>query len=304
MFTIGEMSTLAQTSVTWSANVVVCFQLNRQEAGESLAALQERAMVKRITPIRIISFFLLAACGALCQSEHPSADWLQRLQFDASNSPEVQRQEMHTWSSLPDAPSVHSPTQAQTFHTFVDEARSPLTFGAVGIKAGVIRETALGHVAPGPRANLTLLYKAVFTQKESSTFLDRYLCSPMLKQNLRYHPSTSSSFMGRATYAASRIFVTRDDSGKRRLNTVYFLRVLSLVAIHTAYRPYWARTASAPFNDFGSTIGNDAGINLFREFEPGIREVVRGHTPKFVFRLEERITSDRTLREGVSSPAR
>jgi len=110
--------------------------------------------------------------------------------------------------------------------------------------------------------------------------------------------------MGRATYAASHIFVTRDDSGKKRLNTSYFLGVLSSVAIHSADRPYWARSPSAPFNDFGSTIGNDAGINLLHEFGPGIRQMVKGHTPRFVFKIEQRITHDQNLKEVVSSPAR
>jgi hypothetical protein len=38
------MSNPAQTTVTWSANVEVCFQLNRRGAGKSLAALQKWAM--------------------------------------------------------------------------------------------------------------------------------------------------------------------------------------------------------------------------------------------------------------------
>jgi hypothetical protein len=56
-------------------------------------------MVKRNAPIRVICFFLWAACGAFCQ-ERPSADLLQGLQLDGSNSPEMQRQEMRTWRSL------------------------------------------------------------------------------------------------------------------------------------------------------------------------------------------------------------
>ena len=179
--------------------------------------------MKRITPIRVISFFLLAACGALCQSGRPSVDLLQGLQFEDSNSPEVQRQEMRTWRSLPDAPSVQPPTQAEKFHTFVDEARSPLTLGAVGVNAGVMRETELGHVTPGPQPSLTALYKAAFIQKESSAFFGKYLYPSLLKQDPRYYPSTSDSFLGRATYAASRILITRNDSGKRTLNTSYFL---------------------------------------------------------------------------------
>ncbi|MGB9232863.1 MAG: hypothetical protein WCC04_00475 [Terriglobales bacterium] len=110
--------------------------------------------------------------------------------------------------------------------------------------------------------------------------------------------------MGRAAYSASRIFVTRDDSGTKRLNTSYFLGVLGSVAIHSAYRPYYARSPSAPFNDFGSTIGNDAGINLFHEFGPGIRQIIRGHTPKFALKLGERITHEQKLMEVVSNSAR
>ena len=269
-----------------------------------LAALQDRAIVKRIAPIRVISFFLLAACGALCQSERPSADLLQKLQFDGSNSLEVQRQQMRMWRSLPDAPSVQPPTQAVNPHTFVDEARSPLTLGAVGISAGVTRETELGHVTPGPQPSLAVLYRAMFIQKRSNAFLGKYLYPSLLKQDPHYYyPSTSGSFMGRASYAASRIFITRDDSGKGRLNTSYFLGVLTSVAIHNAYRPYWARSTSATFNNFGSTIGSDAGMNVFHEFGPGIRQMVKGHTPKFVFRIEEHITHDQTPRDVATTIA-
>ena len=223
-------------------------------------------MVKQIAPTRVISFFLLAACGALCQSERPSADLLRESQSDGSNSSEVRRQQMRTWGSLPDAPSVQPPTQAEKFRTFVDEARSPLTLGAVAISAGVMREPSL-----------TALYKVVFVQKESSAFLGKYLYPSLLKQDPRYYPSTSGSFLGRATYAASRILITRNDSGKRTLNASYFLGVLTSVAIATAYRPYWRRSTSATFKTFGSTIGSDVGINLFHEFGPGIRRMLKGH---------------------------
>jgi hypothetical protein len=261
-------------------------------------------MVKRIAPIRVIAFFLLAACGALCQREPPSADLLPGLQFDGSNSPEFQRQEIRTWSSLPDAPSVLLPTQAETFHTFVDEAPSLLTLGEVGINGRVIQEKELGQVTPRLQPSLTAPYKAALIPEEPRTFFDKYLYPSLRKQDLRYYPSTSSSFMGRATDAASRIFVTRNDSGKRSLNTSYFLGVLTSVAIQTAYRPYWARSTSATFNNFGSTIGSDAGINLFHEFRPGIRQMVKGYTPEFVSKIKESITHDQIPLDVVSTPAR
>ena len=259
--------------------------------------------MKRIVRIRVISFFvLLAPCVSFGQSEHP-ADLVQELQLDVLNSPAVQRPGMRTWRSLPDAPSVHATTRTEKFQTFVEEARSPLTLGAVGINAGLMRETELG-VIPQPHPNLIDLYKVVLIQKESSAFFGKYLYPSLLKQDPRYYRSTSRSFLGRATYAASRILITRNDSGERRLNTSYFLGVLTSVAIATAYRPNWARSPSATFKAFGSTIGSDAGVNLFHEFGPGIRKVVKDRTPRFVSRIEERFTRDQTPKYVVYTPAR
>ena len=258
-------------------------------------------MGKRKALVQVISLFLLATCGALCQ-KRPSVELLQRLRSDASNPPEAQRQDMRPWTSLPDAPSVELPTQAEKFHAFVKSARSP--FGAAGVNAGVMRGTNLQHTGPRLRPSFIPSYEMVFTQKESGTFLNRYLYSSLLKRNPRYHPSTSGSFMGRASYAASRILITRDDSGKGRLNTSYFLGVLTSVAIHTARRPYWAQSASTTFNNFGATIGNDAGINLFHEFRPGILHMVKGLAPTFVFRSGEGTTHDQTLSDVVLTSPR
>jgi len=125
-------------------------------------------MAKLIAPIQVILFFLLAACGALSQSERPLTDLLQR---DGSTSPEMQRQEMRAWRSLPDAPSTVQPsTQAEKFQTFVDQTRSPLTLGAVGINAGVMGEIRLGYVTAGLQRSFTAPDRAAFRQKQASTF--------------------------------------------------------------------------------------------------------------------------------------
>src|SRR5215813_9603473 len=122
-----------------------------------------------------MSFFLLVACGALCQSE-PSPD-LSRALHGAGDgdSHKVQRQELDTWKSLPDAPSAQPPTQTEKFRAFVDEARSPLTFGAAGVNAGILSETEVGSPSSGRQASLTELYKGALIQKESSAFFGKYL---------------------------------------------------------------------------------------------------------------------------------
>lgn len=46
---------------------------------------------------------------------------------------------------------------------------------------------------------------------------------------------------------------------------------------------------SAPFSDFGSTVGNDAGMNVLHEFEPSIEKLLESHTPRFVTAIEQKL---------------
>lgn len=215
-------------------------------------------------PIRVAGFILLAACGAFCQQMPSKA----------------------VSSSLPDAPSVVASALAESGHTFTGAVGSPQ---AATTDLNVTHQSALGNIARPSWTSFALVHDAQPAQKTSGDLFDKYLYPTLLKRNLSYHPSSSDSLMGRAVYAASRIFVTRDDSGKGRVNTSYFLGVLTSAAVHMANRPSWNRSASTPFSDFGSTVGNDAGMNLLHEFRPGLEQLMKSHAPRFVTRIEERV---------------
>ena len=131
-----------------------------------------------------------------------------------------------------------------------------------------------------------VFYREKPDQSISRDFLTRHLYPTLPKRNLNYHPA-NESLVRRATYAASGTLITRDDSRKARLNTSYLLRTLTSVAKDTASTPYWRRHVADPFSDFGSTIGNDVGMNVLHEFEPGFEKVLKNHTPKFVTAMEE-----------------
>ena len=134
------------------------------------------------------------------------------------------------------------------------------------------------------------MFEAPQTHHESGTFLRKYFDTPFSKQETtRYQASSKNSLLGRASDAAARILVTRDEMGRRRVNTSYVVSVLTSFAAHNASRPYWARSNPNPIGDIGSTVGNDAGMNLMHEFGPGLRQAVAGHMPSFVFRVERRI---------------
>jgi hypothetical protein len=147
------------------------------------------------------------------------------------------------------------------------------------------------------QASLTASYAPTVNPKDSS-ILNNYLSRSLQARQQHYQPSTAGgSFMSRATSAALHTFFTRDDSGKGKLSTSYLMGTLTSVVVDNAYRPYWVRSSPAStFNNFGSTIGSDAGMNVLHEFAPGIRQMLLTHAPGFVSRIEERISHDQGSR--------
>jgi hypothetical protein len=243
------------------------------------AAPQKEATVKGTATIRVIAILLFAACGAPCQNS-PAADNASRPNPPAPA--EVQRPETRSWQSLPDAPMPVSP--------------QPPSQGT-GVGAG--QESEPANLVSPPETGFANPYRLQFTQNQTNDSFGKYLVFQTPKPDPAYAPSNSSNFLGRATYAASSTFLIHSASGRPRLNTAYFVGMMAFAAVHTAYRPYYQRTGGAIVGDFGVTIGSNAGINVFHEFEPAIRSKARTVTPKFIYRLEERFNGSQVPRDPL-----
>jgi hypothetical protein len=249
----------------------------------------------------LVSIGLVGACEAVCQSQRPVGSVVPGTQVATTHTLAKHEGAVTT---LPDAPSASVANRTGALAESAVERQW-------AFKSAPTDEVALQPVASEPNLarpsfatpNLAMVYQKAPARKESGDFLSKFLVASLRNQNSRYRTSSNVSWMGRATDAASSIFVTRDESGRRRLNTSYFVAVLTSVAAHSASRPYWARSASEPLGDFSSTVGNDAGMNLLHEFGPGLREAVRGHMPSFVFKIERRVAGERNPRQATSNPA-
>ena len=245
------------------------------QAGSQVSRSVVRLVMMRILGIRVVGFLLIAVCGVVGQ----------------------QRQENRSSNLLPDAPS------AGLHPIYSDEAQSPLAVGALGLH-DVWRLESEGNVSPSQTRFADFDKVEEPAKKESRALIERYLFQSLRKRNLNYHPSESGSLISRASYAASSVFVTKDDSGRLRPNTSYFVGVLSSAVIHTAYSPYWRRSVAEPFSNFGSDIGNDAGMNFLHEFGPGIEQLMKNHTPKLISRIEVHISRNQYSREVAPTAAR
>jgi len=177
--------------------------------------------------------------------------------------------------SLPDAPSEPAVKQSQVLD---QDELSVLKGSSTEIWANVIRASAFA----GPQ-------RSHIGQAGSKNVFTRYLYPSSARTRTSYRLPADGSLMSRATHAATKAFVTRDGSGRAKVNTSYFLRALTSVAADTASRPYWRRSRGEPLSDFGSTVGNDAGVNVLHEFGPGIQQLMKNHVPRFVSRIAERV---------------
>lgn len=216
-------------------------------------------------PIRILIFLLVITASAFCQhSEAPA-----------------------TTDSLPDSPFPQ--TSAHRFEEFVKDSRLPVRELGLVDEARALRRDFGGVTSGVSLYKEQFEFKPASAQAASDDPFEKYFRHSSLTQNLTYRPSASDSLIGRATHAATSILISRDQEGRARLNTPYLLSVLTSAAAHTAYRPYWRRSVSQPFSEFGSTIGDDAGMKVFHTFEPGIRQLVKSHEPRFVSKIEARL---------------
>ncbi len=164
---------------------------------------------------------------------------------------------------LPDAPSA-TLDQPQSLRALADTARLPVT------------TLPADHVL---QMKYDPLHLDAETQPKHAT------PAAFLPQSKRSPAAESSGVFGRAANAAASLVISRDGDGSRQLNTQYLLRVLPVATAPVGETPYWRRSPAQPFSDFGSMLGNDAGMNVFHVFQPGLMQLVKNREPRFVTRF-------------------
>jgi hypothetical protein len=118
----------------------------------------------------------------------------------------------------------------------------------------------------------------------------------ILRQDPRFFPKPTGSFFSRASYAASRIIITRGDNGKREFNfsEVVGAALASAISTNTyhprrAFRGYNSqhmpvyypsdRTLGNTASVWGSQMGYDAITLVIKEFWPDVRRKVKKPSP-------------------------
>ena len=190
---------------------------------------------------------------------------------------------------VPDAPSYTRLSTRDKFHIFAKQTYSPYTFAGAAFDAGWAQVSddwpgyGQGMEGYGKR------YGALMADREAGAFFQSFLLPSIFHQDPRYfRMGPSRGILGRATYAASRVFITRDDDGHNAFNTSLVLGTLIVKGLTNAYYPVPQRGFSDTASRFGGSLLSSAQTDVLREFWPDITRIFRKHEPDRMKRLEDR----------------
>jgi hypothetical protein len=118
-------------------------------------------------------------------------------------------------------------------------------------------------------------YGAAFADGTIENFMTQAILPSIFRQDPRYYAMGKGGFWRRAEYAASRIFITRGDSGNKQFNISEILGSALSAGISTySYHPGADRTVDNSLKVWGTQVGYDTITIVIKEFWPDIRRAI------------------------------
>jgi hypothetical protein len=175
------------------------------------------------------------------------------------------------------------------FHLFLKSTYSPYTFASAGFQATWAQAMEQWPHYGGGAQGWAKRFGATLADTESRRFIQTFALSTILHQDPRYFPSCKRTFISRVWYSATRVVVTKNDSGDSTFNTSEFLGALFTSSLQNSYYPRHDRTFGDTMNRFGGALSSDAIGNLLREFTPDMKRLFRRHAPTEIRKIEEKL---------------
>jgi hypothetical protein len=104
----------------------------------------------------------------------------------------------------------------------------------------------------------------------SENYMVEFIVPAITREDTRYYTLGKGGFLKRATYALSRVVITRSDSGKEVFNLSEVLGSGAAAGLSSAYYPSRERSFANTGTEWGLNVGIDAAALAFKEFWPDI----------------------------------
>lgn len=150
-------------------------------------------------------------------------------------------------------------------------AFDPFIFPLVGIVAST------HHEFGGGVKGFAKQYPASFADNTAGNFLTGAIFPALLHQDPRYYGHGGEHPLKRAGYAATRVFITRGDSGRHQFNVSEFAGTAIAAGISNAYYPRAERTLGDSLSRWGMQMFWDSLTNQLKEFWPDVQRRLARH---------------------------
>jgi hypothetical protein len=223
-------------------------------------------------PSRCTLFLLISALvsSAFAQQDQPVQNAAPQSQAGTSNDRLFKL--LPNFLTLEDAGKVPPLTSAEKFRAVARGAFDYGQFVWYGILSGLSQAE---NSEPGFRQGAegyAKRYAAAFADGSIENFMVGAALPSLFRQDPRFYQSSHGGFLHRVGYAASRILITRSDSGSQQLNYSEILGSAMASGISTySYHPHADRTLANAASVWGTQVGYDTMSIVFKEFWPDIR---------------------------------
>jgi hypothetical protein len=207
--------------------------------------------------------------------------WAQTDEAEAAKKPES-REETHILGIVPDYDTVRNSagvilpiSPRRKFWLATEDVFDPFSFLITGIYTGASQWSnqypEFGQGAKGYAKR----YAGAFADGAIGNYLTEAAFPVLFRQDPRYfRMGPTGGFWKRVGYSASRVLVTRGDSGARQFNFSEIVGNGAAAGISAAYYPPSSRHPEEVMEKFALNVGSDAGFNILKEFWPDMQHKI------------------------------
>jgi hypothetical protein len=113
-----------------------------------------------------------------------------------------------------------------------------------------------------------------FTDQTIENYMVEFVVPSIHHEDTRFYTLGTGGFVKRASYALSRVVVTRSDNGQKTFNAGEVIGAGAAAGISNFYYPRSQRTFSQTGQLWGTNVGIDAATFVFKEFWPDINHAL------------------------------
>lgn len=177
-----------------------------------------------------------------------------------------------TDASLPYKPL----TAREKFYIGYKDSTDYPIFFVTGFFAGVSQLSGSNASFGGGMLGFGRRFGSAYADQAMGTMFTESVFPTVLKQDPRYFRLGTGTIRSRAIYAATRVFVTKTDSGARAFNYTEWFGNSAMTAASCLYSPA-TRSASGAAQKLAVNVGTDALGAVLKEFWPDVKRRLFNH---------------------------